>query len=173
SQGDGNSRSARACDSLRLTAKFRASNRLNTSTLACAERTERSRSIGARDRFFLSPLRTLSLRHPCPDANAWRSKPGLCSSDFSFQLFIPSSEAEIRSPPESGRKDPPRSGHRPRNRAPMVGRFGHLESVPRPVASGGAGELQLDDVAGIAGSGPVPGRDAEVSRGAAVKKQAG
>src|SRR5947208_10318617 len=53
----------------------------------------------------------------------------------------------------------------------MLGRFGRLEWVPRPVARGGAGKLQLNDVAGIAGSGPVPHRDAEVLRGTAVKKQ--
>src|SRR5690242_13747206 len=53
----------------------------------------------------------------------------------------------------------------------MVGRFGHLEWVPRPVARGGAGELQFDDAAGIAGSGAVPHRDAAVSGGPAVKKQ--
>src|SRR5207245_2063503 len=65
------------------------------------------------------------------------------------------------------------SGSRLGNRAAVVGRFGHLEWVPRAGARRGAGELQLDDVAGIAGSGPVPHRDAEVSRGTAVKKQAG
>src|SRR5438046_10396222 len=53
----------------------------------------------------------------------------------------------------------------------MEGRFGHLEWVPRQVAREGACKLQLNDVAGIAGSGPVPHRDAEVSRGTAVKKQ--
>src|SRR5256885_13363703 len=54
----------------------------------------------------------------------------------------------------------------------MVGRFGHLEWVPRPVARGGAGGLQLDDVGGIAGSGPVPGRGAEGSRGTEIGRGA-